>query len=394
MKSDTPPTWHPETLAIRFGRETSQFGEHAPALFATSSFTYESAAQAEALFAMRQEGYTYSRTANPTVSAFEQRMAALEGAERGIATASGMAAIHAVMLTFLQSGDHLVASRSLFGSTMGFLGAHLPRFGIDVSFVDLTDPAAWQAALRPNTKMLFLETPSNPLGEVADIAELARLAHLQGALLCVDNCFCSPALQRPLAHGADIVLSSATKLLDGQGRVMGGIVVGSAAHMDLLHQHVRTCGQIMSPFSAWVLLSGLETLFVRVEKQNANALALAQWLQTQAQVERVHYAGLPEHPQAEIIRRQQKGGGIVVAFEAKGGQAAAWQVIDRVRLFSRTGNLGDVKSTITHPYTTTHGRLSVEAKAAAGIRDGLIRLSIGLEHIDDLKADLAQAMAV
>ncbi len=386
------PQWHPETLAVRSGRETSEYGEHSQSLFLSSSFTFDSAAQAEALFAGTQDGFTYSRTANPTVRAFEQRLAALEGAERAIATASGMAAIQATLLTFLQQGDHLVCSRSLFGSTMGLIGGMLPRYGIDVTFVDPTDTAAWQAACHSHTKMLFTESPSNPLGEVADIAALSKIAQAQQALLVVDNCFCSPALQQPLRLGADLSVASATKAIDGQGRVLGGVVCGSDALMEQVYLHVRTAGQIMSPFNAWVLLSGLETLFIRMEKQCAQALALAQWLQTHPQVQRVYYPGLPEHPQHALIARQQSAFGTVVAFEVKGGQTEAWRVLDAVQLFSKTANLGDVKSTITHPYTTTHGRLSADAKAQAGIAPSLLRLSIGLEYGADLQADLDAAL--
>ncbi|MDO5686175.1 MAG: O-succinylhomoserine sulfhydrylase [Neisseria sp.] len=382
---------HPETLAIRGARAGSGYGEHSQALFLTSSFTYDTAEEARALFLGETEGFTYTRTANPTVSAFAARMAQLEKAESGVATASGMAAIQATLMALLQAGDHVVTSKSLFGTTIGLLNT-LPAYGIEVTFVAQTDVSAWQAAMRPNTKMLLLETPSNPLGEIADIVALAQMAHAAGALLAVDNCFCSPALQQPIALGADLSIQSATKAIDGQGRVMGGAVCGSAALIEIIFKHVRTAGQIMSPFNAWVLLSGLETLYVRMEKQCANALILAQWLQTCPQVEAVYYPGLPEHPQAELVRQQQSAGGIVVTFAVKGGQAEAWQVVDALNIFSRTGNLGDVKSTVTHPFTTTHARVEPAEKIATGITPNLLRLSIGLEHIDDLRADLQQAL--
>ncbi len=385
--------WQPETLAIRGGREITDYHEHTQALFMTSSFTYQTAAEAEALFAGTVDGFTYSRTANPTVRAFEQRMALLEGAEKGLATASGMAAIQAVLMSFLQAGDHLVASRSLFGSTMGLINTILTRSNITATFVDLTNPQAWQDAMQDNTKLLFLETPSNPLGEIADMAALSQLAKKHQALLVVDNCFCSPAVQLPIALGADLTVSSATKLIDGHGRALGGIVCGRAELIDTVHGHVRTSGEILSPFNAWLLLSGLDTLFVRAEKECSNALALATWLESHPKVNRVYYGGLPSHAQHELAKKQQKAFGAVLAFEVKGGKQEAWAVVDAVKLFSRTGNLGDVKSTITHPYTTTHGKVSPEAKKEAGIEPNLLRLSIGLEHIDDLKADLTQALA-
>ncbi|WP_066570165.1 O-succinylhomoserine sulfhydrylase [Snodgrassella sp. CFCC 13594] len=384
---------HPETLAIRGAKEQTEFNEHNSALFLTSSFMFDSAEAGAALFAGETHGYTYSRTNNPTVAAFQNRVAQLEAGEAGLATATGMAAINASFLAFMKAGDHLVASRSLFGTTMGLLNNILPRSGIEVTFVSQTDTAEWAAACRDNTKMLFVETPSNPLNELADIAALANIAHEHNALLAVDNSFLSPALQQPLRLGADLSIQSATKAIDGQGRVMGGVVCGKADLVNEVFMHVRTTGEVLSPFNAWVLLGGLETLFVRMEKQCANALAVAQFLRTQPQVKTVHYTGLPDHPQRALIHQQQHGGGIVVAFEVNGGQEAAWQVIDSVTLFSKTGNLGDVKSTITHPWTTTHGRMSPEDKQIAGIGPGLIRLSIGLEHEADLKADLAQALS-
>lgn len=385
-------TLHPQTLAIRGSKEQTPYNEHHQALFLTSSFMFDSAADGAALFAQEKAGFTYSRTANPTVSAFQQRIALLEGAEAGIATATGMAAIQAALLTFLNAGDHLIASRSLFGTTMGFIGGHITRFGIEVSFVPQTDPAAWAAAVRPNTKMLFLETPSNPLNEIADLTALSAIARKAGALLAVDNCFLSPALQQPLKFGADLSIQSATKAIDGQGRVLGGIVCGNGSLVKQMAMYANAAGLALSPFNAWILLGGSETLALRMRQQSAAALQLAQWLQQQNGIRHVFYAGLPDHPQAGLAARQQQAGGIVVAFELDGGQHAAWQLIDHVRLFSKTANLGDVRSTITHPWTTTHGRMSPEAKQEAGISAGLVRIAVGLEHPDDLIRDLDQAL--
>lgn len=386
-------TLHPHTLAIRAGRQISEFNEHSPALYLTSSFLTESADEAMRLFSGELSGNTYSRFTNPTVSMFQDRLAALEGGERAIATASGMAAIHALIFSLLKAGDHIVASQSLFGATLQMFSNLLPKFGIEVSFVPLTDLSAWQAAIKDNTKLFFVETPSNPLTEIADLAGLAAIAHQHGAWLAVDNCFCSPALQRPIEHGADFVVHSATKFLDGHGRVLGGAVVGPDALIEQIYLYVRTAGPTLSAFNAWVLLSGLETLFVRVEKQAANALALAQWLETHPMISRVYYPGLASHPQHELAMRQQSAGGAIVSFEVKGGRDAAWRVVDNVSLISRTGNLGDVKSTITHPATTTHGRLTPEARAKAGIGEGLLRISVGLEHVNDLIQDLTHSLA-
>ena len=385
-------TLHPHTLAIRAGRQISEFNEHSPALYLTSSFLTESADEAMRLFSGELSGNTYSRFTNPTVSMFQERLAALEGGERAIATASGMAAIHALIFSLLKAGDHIVASQSLFGATLQMFSNLLPKFGIEVSFVPLTDLSAWQAAIKDNTKLFFVETPSNPLTEIADLAGLAAIAHQHGAWLAVDNCFCSPALQRPIEHGADFVVHSATKFLDGHGRVLGGAVVGPDALIEQIYLYVRTAGPTLSAFNAWVLLSGLETLFVRVEKQAANALALAQWLETHPMISRVYYPGLASHPQHELAMRQQSAGGAIVSFEVKGGRDAAWRVVDNVSLISRTGNLGDVKSTITHPATTTHGRLTPEARAKAGIGEGLLRISVGLEHVNDLIQDLTHSL--
>lgn len=384
---------HPETLAIRGAKLQTEYNEHHQALFLTSSFMFDTAAEGAALFSGAQPGFTYSRTANPTVEAFNRRISLLEGAEQSVSMATGMAAIQAAMLTFLSAGDHLICSRSLFGTTMGFIMNHVTRFGIEVTLVSQTDLAEWQAALRPNTKMLFLETPSNPLNEIADLAALAEIAHAASALLVVDNSFCSPALQRPLLLGADLSVQSATKAIDGHGRVQGGVVSGSRELMGKIQLYMNSAGLSMSPFHAWELLSGLETLFVRMEKQCANADKIAAWLREQPQVLNVYHAGFADHPQAELVKKQQRAGGIVVAFEVEGGQEAAWKLMDSVRIFSRTANLGDVRSTITHPWTTTHGKMAAEAKYESGIREGLLRLAVGMEYADDLIADLAQAMA-
>ncbi|MDK4526837.1 O-succinylhomoserine sulfhydrylase [Kingella kingae] len=384
---------HPQTLAIRASKEQTPFNEHQQALFLTSSFMAASAADAAALFAKTKDGYTYSRTANPTIAAFQQRIAALESAEAGIATATGMAAIQAAMLTFLSAGDHMISSRSLFGTTAGFITGHLMRFGIEVTFVSQTDVSEWEKAIRPNTKMLFLETPSNPLNEVADLEKLANLAHQHGALLAVDNCFCSPAVQQPLRWGADLTIQSATKFIDGHGRALGGIVCGKADLIKQIALYVNSAGLSLSPFNAWLLLSGSETIFVRTQQQAANAEKVATWLRSQPNVNAVYYAGLPDHAQADLVQKQQSSGGMVIAFEVAGGVQAAWNVIDNVEIFSKTANFGDVRSTITHPWTTTHGRMSPEDKLAAGISEGLIRISVGLEYADDLIADLEQALA-
>ncbi|WP_107725964.1 O-succinylhomoserine sulfhydrylase [Neisseria weaveri] len=385
---------YPETLAIRGSKSQTEYNEHNQALFLSSSFMFDDAAHGAALFAKEVEGYTYSRTANPTVAAFEKRIACLEAGEAGVATSTGMSAIQAALLTFLKAGDHLVASRSLFGTTAGFLSGVVAKFGIEITLVGQTDLEQWRAAVRPNTKVFFLETPSNPLNEVADLAALAEIAHEAGALLVVDNSFCSPALQQPLRFGADLSVQSATKAIDGQGRVLGGIVVGAQALVKEIAMYTNSAGLALSPFNAWVLLSGAETLMVRMEKQGSNALKVARWLQSHAKVLNVYYAGLPDHPQAALVAQQQANGGIVVAFEVAGGRDAAWKVIDSVALFSKTANLGDVRSTITHPWTTTHGRMAAEAKEAVGIREGLLRLSVGLENVDDLIDDLEQALAL
>ena len=383
---------HPATLAIRGAKYQTEYNEHNQALFITSSFMFDSAADGAALFAGEKTGFTYSRTANPTISAFAERVAQLEQGEQAVAMATGMAAIQAALLTFLSAGDHLICSRSLFGTTMGFIMNHVTRFGIEVTLVSQTDLAEWRAALQPNTKMFFLETPSNPLNEVADLEGLASIAHEAGALLVVDNSFLTPAIQQPLRFGVDLSVHSATKAIDGQGRVHGGVVVGSSELMKPIQMYMNSAGLSLSPFHAWVLLSGVETLCLRMEKQCANADQLAAWLREQPQVLNVYHAGFADHPQADLVKKQQSAGGIVVAFEVEGGQEAAWKLMDKVQIFSKTANLGDVRSTITHPWTTTHGRMAAEAKYEAGIREGLLRISVGMEYIDDLIADLQQAM--
>jgi O-succinylhomoserine sulfhydrylase len=377
------------TLGVRAGQRRSEFGEHSEALFLTSSFVFGSAAEAEAKFRGGGDAWVYSRYTNPTVAMLQDRLAALEGAEACVATASGMSAILATAMSLLKSGDHIVCSASVFGATVQLFNNYLGRFGVQTTFVPPTSAEAWEKACRPATKLFFLETPSNPLTEVSDIAALASVARKAGALLCVDNVFCTPALQRPLALGADLVVHSATKHLDGQGRVMGGAVLGSAKLVnDNLVPFLRTAGPSLSPFNAWVILKGLETLDLRMRAQSAAALELARWLESQPAVARVHYPGLESHPQHALAARQQKAGGAVLSFELKGGREAAWRLIDATRLASITANLGDVKTTITHPASTTHGRLSPEARAAAGIGDGLVRLAVGLESVEDLKADL------
>ncbi|MDD9824858.1 MAG: O-succinylhomoserine sulfhydrylase [Gammaproteobacteria bacterium] len=394
MLKKEPGQYAFRTRAVHGGQRRTAEGEQSEALFLTSSFAFLSAQQAADRFSGREAGNVYSRFTNPTVRAFEQRLAAMEGGERCIATSSGMGAILSTCLSLLKSGDRIVASRSIFGTTVMLFKNLLPRLGIAVDFVPLTDYRAWEEAVRPATRMLFLETPSNPLTEVADIARLAGIARDRGCLLVVDNCFCTPVLQQPFAHGADLVIHSATKYLDGQGRCVGGAVVGSE---ELLGEDVfgflRTAGPSMSPFNAWVFLKGLETLSVRMQAHCDNALEIARWLEAQPGVERVYYPGLPGHPQHRLASRQQEGGGGIVSFEVAGGREQAWRVIDGVELFSITANLGDAKSTITHPATTTHWRLAAEEKEAAGIRETLIRLSVGLEDPADLRADLARVLS-
>ncbi|MBZ0071708.1 MAG: O-succinylhomoserine sulfhydrylase [Thiohalobacteraceae bacterium] len=382
-----------DTLAIRAGQRRTGEGEHSEAIFPTSSYVFSSAAEAAARFSGAQPGNIYSRFTNPTVRTFEQRLAALEGGESCVATASGMAAILATCLALLKQGDHLLSSRAVFGSTTVLFSTYLARCGIETGYVPLADLDAWAAAIRPNTRMLFLETPSNPLTELGDIRALADLAHARGCLLVVDNCFCTPALQRPLDLGADIVIHSATKYIDGQGRCIGGAVIGDEQRVGKeVYGFLRTCGPSMSPFNAWVFLKGLETLSLRMRAHSANALALATWLESHPQVARVYYPGLPSHPQHTLATAQQRDFGGIVSFDVRGGQPAAWRLIDTTRLLSITANLGDVKSTVTHPATTTHGRLAPEQRQAAGIGDGLIRVAIGLEDVADIRADLARGL--
>ena len=390
------PQWNEyavETRAIRAGQRRTHEQEHSDPIFATSSYVFASAAQAAARFKGEEAGNIYSRFTNPTVRAFEERLAALEGGERCLAVSSGMAAIMTLGFSLLKAGDHVVVSRGVFGNTTLLFQNYLGKFGVRTTYVNLTDYAGWETAMEANTRFLFLETPSNPLTEVADLKRLADLAHAQGALLVVDNCFCTPALQRPLEWGADLVIHSATKYLDGQGRCVGGAIVGPDALLEKeIYPFLRTGGPALSPFNAWVFLKGLETLGLRMKAHGENALALAQWLERQPTVTRVHYPGLASHSQHELARQQQDNGGGIVSFEVAGGQEAAWRVIDSTRLLSITANLGDVKTTITHPASTTHGRLAPEARAAAGIQDGLIRVAVGLENIRDIQADLARGL--
>lgn len=384
---------HLDTLAVRAGVTRTSEGEHSEPIFLTSSYVFANAAEAAARFAGEAAGNVYSRYTNPTVRSFEQRIAALEGGEAAVGTASGMSAILSTAMALLKAGDHVVCSRDVFGTTTNLFGRYLAKFGVEVSFVPLLDLPAWQAALRAETAMLFMETPSNPLCEVADLAAMSALARANNCLLVVDNCFCTPALQTPLSLGADIVIHSATKYLDGQGRCVGGAVVGSAEHMAEVETFLRTCGPTMSAFNAWVFLKGLETLRLRMDAHSAAALALASWLQEQPQVARVFYAGLPDHPGHALARSQQRAFGGVLSFEVHGGREQAWQVIDATRIMSLTANLGDTRTTIVHPATTTHGRLTDEQRVAAGIGDNLVRVSVGLENVDDLKADLRRGFA-
>ncbi|CAN4270844.1 MetC Cystathionine beta-lyases/cystathionine gamma-synthases [Methylophilaceae bacterium] len=390
--------FHPQTLSVRAGSEMTAYGENSEALFLNSSFRFDSAAQAAARFGGSEPGNIYSRFTNPTVTMFQNKLAALEGAEQCVATSTGMSAILACVMGLCSAGDHIVASRSIFGTSVQLFSNILARWGLQVSFVSLTDLAEWQSAVTDHTKLFFVETPSNPLTEVCDIAALADIAHKAGAQLVVDNCFCTPAIQQPLALGADIIIHSATKYIDGQGRCLGGAVLGSKALMEPVYGFLRTAGVTMSAFNAWVFLKGLETLYVRMDAHARNALALATWLEQQPGVARVYYPGLSSHPQYALAMSQQSSGGGIVSFEvrAKAGQTpqqAAWALIDATKLISITANLGDAKSTITHPATTTHSRVTAEARAAAGIVDGLVRIAVGLEHIDDLKADLSMLTA-
>ena len=382
-----------DTLAVRAGQVRSHEGEHSEAIYTTSSYVFETAAAAAARFSGEHPGNVYSRYTNPTVRTFEERIAALEGAEAAVATSSGMAAILSICMALLQSGDHIVCSRSVFGTTTVMFNKFLKKFGVETTFVAATDYAAWEAAIGDKTKLLFVETPSNPLCDVIDIGRLAKLVEHNSAQLVVDNCFCTPALQRPLELGADIVIHSATKYLDGQGRCVGGVVVGKSDTMAEVIGFLRSAGPTMSPFNAWVFLKGLETLRLRVEAHSKNALELAEWLDQPPQVEKVFYAGLKSHPGHVLAAQQQSAFGGVLSFKVKGEREQAWQVIDATRIMSLTANLGDTKTTIVHPATTTHGRLSNEEKIEAGISDNLIRVAVGLEDIRDLKADLARGLS-
>jgi O-succinylhomoserine sulfhydrylase len=383
-----------ETKAVRAGQVRSQFNEHSEALYLTSSFVFENAAQAAARFSGAQEGNVYARFTNPTVTMFQERLAALEGGEACLATASGMSAILATAMGTLKAGDHVLCSASVFGATVQLFGTILANFGVQSTFVPGTGIAAWRAAIRPNTRLLFVESPSNPLTEVFDIGALGTLAREHNALLVVDNCFCSPALQRPLALGAAVVVHSATKYLDGQGRVLGGAVVGSKKFInERILPFLRTAGPTLSAFNAWVILKGLETLGIRMAAQSSRARELAIWLEGNPAIERVFYPGIDSHPQYALAKRQQDSGGAIVSFVVKGGREAAWRVIDATKVVSITANLGDTKTTITHPASTTHGRISAEARAAAGVVEGLIRVAVGLESVNDLKEDLGRGLA-
>lgn len=381
-----------DTLAIRAGQHRSAEGEHSEALFLTSSYVFANAAEAAARFSGDQAGNVYSRYTNPTVRTFEERIAALEGAEQAVATSSGMAAILSTCMAFLKSGDHLVCSRDVFGTTTVLLDKYLSKMGVETTFVPVTDLALWKQSIRPETKLLFLETPSNPLCEVADITALAELARAEDVLFVVDNCLCTPALQKPLALGADLVIHSATKYLDGQGRCLGGVVCGRSELVNEVLSFIRSAGPTMSPFNAWVFLKGLETLRLRMDAHSANAQLLAEWLQQQPAVEQVFYAGLPDHPGHQLAARQQRGFGGVLSFRVRGDREQAWKVIDSTRILSLTANLGDAKTTIIHPATTTHGRLNDQQKKASGITENLIRVAVGLEDIEDIKSDLLHGL--
>ncbi len=381
--------WKYDTQAIRAGSLRSEFGENSEAIFLTSSYVFDSSAQAAARFAGTEPGNIYSRFTNPTVTMFQDRLAAMEGSEACVATSSGMSAILAIIMGLCSTGEHIVASRSIFGTTVQLFSNILKRWGLEITFVSLTNLNEWEDAIQKNTKLFFVETPSNPLTEVTDIKALSKIAHQKDIKLIVDNCFCSPALQRPLLLGADIIIHSATKYLDGQGRCLGGAVLADKKTIEPIYQFLRSAGPTMSAFNAWIFLKGLETLSVRMDAHSKNALHLASWLESQPQIDRVYYPGLASHPQHKLALTQQKTGGALVSFEVKGGQKEAWSLIDSTRLISITANLGDVKSTITHPTTTTHSRVSPEERQKAGIKDNLVRIAVGLEDIEDLKADLS-----
>lgn len=399
IKKQLPPGLHIDTLAVRAGIDPSQYGENSEALYLTSGFLQPDAQTAASRFAGSEEGFTYGRTSNPTVTAFENRLAALEGTEAAIGASSGMGAILMMGMGLLRSGDHVICSNSMFGSTINLFAKEFAKFGVETSFVSQTDAAQWQAAVRPSTKLLFAETPTNPLTDVCDIRALADIAHNAKALLAVDNCFCSPALQRPTELGADLIIHSGTKYLDGQGRVMAGAICGpSALVVDVFGPVVRTAGMVLAPFNAWVVQKGMETLRIRMEAQSANALDIAGWLESHPAVSRVYYPGLASHPQHALAMRQQSGlGGAVLSFDVRGSDPAtaranAFKVIDSTQVVSIATNLGDTKSIITHPATTSHGRLTEAQRQSAGIGQGLIRFAVGLEHTDDLKADLLRGL--
>ncbi len=386
------------TIGVRAGQVRTPEGEHGEPIFTTSSYVFESAQAAADRFSGEEPGNVYTRYTNPTVRTFQDRLAAMEGAEDCVATASGMAAILSTCMALLSAGDHVVCSRSVFGTTTVLFNKYMSKFGVETTFVNPLDMEQWRSSIRPNTRFLFLETPSNPLCDVVDIAQLSQLAHDYQCKLIVDNCFCTPALQQPLKLGADIVIHSATKYLDGQGRCLGGAVVGNAEDMNEVLGFLRSCGPTMSPFNAWVFLKGLETLRLRMQAHSANAQALAEWLQAQTAlanpaIEKVFYAGLPCHPGYDLAAKQQSAFGGVLSFRVVGGREQAWRFIDATQLMSLTANLGDAKTTIVHPATTTHGRLSDDDKAEAGITESLIRVAVGLEDVQDLIADLERGIA-
>ncbi|MBT8129552.1 MAG: O-succinylhomoserine sulfhydrylase [Gammaproteobacteria bacterium] len=392
-KKINPDEYGFATRSVRAGQDRTNEGENSEPIFPTSSYVFASAAEAAARFSGEQPGNIYSRFTNPTVRTFEERLAAMEGAESCVATATGMSAIMATCIGLLKTGDHIVSSRSIFGTTTVLFENFLAKLGISTTFVELPDLTAWEQAIKPDTKLLFLETPSNPLTELVDIAALAHIAHKNDCLLVVDNCFCTPALQQPISLGADIVIHSATKYIDGQGRCMGGAVCGTRDIVgESVYSFLRTAGPTMSAFNAWVFLKGLETLQLRMQAHSASALVLAQWLEQQTPVERVYYPGLESHPQYALAKKQQSGSGGIVTFELKGGREAGWRLIDATRMISITANLGDTRTAVTHPATTTHGRLTPEQRQQAGISDGLVRVAVGLEDIEDIKHDLARGM--
>lgn len=389
-----PSEYRPATLAIRAGQVRTHEGEHSEAIFTTSSFVFANAAEAASKFQDGAEGNIYSRFTNPTVRCFEERLAAMEGAESCVATASGMGAILSLCMALLKAGDHLICSDSVFGSTIALLNRYIVKFGVEVSYVSPNDTQAWARAIRPNTRLMFLETPTNPMAAIADIAGIAKVARERGVLFAVDNCFCTPALQKPFELGADVVIHSATKYLDGQGRCVGGAVLGSKQVVGTeVFGFLRSAGPSMSPFNAWVFLKGLETLELRMRAHSAAALDIARWLERQAGVRKVHYAGLESHPQHELAKRQQRAFGGIVAFEVEGAREGAWRFIDATHLMSITANLGDAKTTITHPATTTHARITAAERERAGITEGVLRISVGLEDVADLKEDLQRGLA-